>query len=858
MKRYINILLLVLLPFTALAQHIRVLAPRQVEVGEQFQIEYIIYTDNVEGLKLGKMPTGVELLAGPYYTSQRNLQMVNGHMNSNSSESYTYVFMATKRGNFNIPPAKIIVNGQHLASTPVKITASGNANINRSAQINGSARADISAVRPESRVPTGKDLFVKVTANKRTVHEQEPVLLTYKVYTNVNLIRMAGKMPDIKGSHVQEIPLPQQKTFRTEKLNGRTYHTTTWSQYVVYPQITGKLRIPSVTFTGVIRPTLDDFDPFAFMNDGGDIPRQLQAEGLTIDVVPLPQKPANFSGAVGKLSMTAQLSKSNIKEGDPINLRVVIAGIGNLKLMRQPIVKFPNGFDVYDSKQTDKTHLTSNGVEGSMVYDFLAVPRKQGKYTVPPVSFVYFDTTTNSYKTLTTQAFQISVAKGDGTTQSVEAFTGNTKQDIHGLKTKETDMLAETNFFNSWGYWIVLLLILGGFVGALVMLRKRANIKGDIARLKGKNAERVALNRLHKANVFMEMHKAEDFYDENLKALWGYVSDKLTVPVEQLSRENIKEKFAELGIDGSVIDKFIEALDECEFQRYAPGDEQGNMSLTYDAAVKAITDIEEAMRNQRNNTSKKANGKSFLLLFAIVIALSAIALRASANTLDMAAKAYNKANYTEAIRIYKQLIKQKPSAILYYNLGNAYYRNNEVTQAIIAYERSLKLVPSDEDARYNLQLAQSKTIDRLSPESDLFLTRWLHAIVYSFSIDTWAIISLLVLLCSLSFMLLYFLAVDVKRRKIGFFSALSFLLLFIFSFSFAKIQQNEKRNTNQAVIVASIATVKATPDAKGENAVTLHEGTKVDIVDGSISGWKGIRLPDNTTGWIPTNQLEEI
>ena len=191
-------------------------------------------------------------------------------------------------------------------------------------------------------------------------------------------------------------------------------------------------------------------------------------------------------------------------------------------------------------------------------------------------------------------------------------------------------------------------------------------------------------------------------------------------------------------------------------------------------------------------------------------------------------------------------------------MGNAYYRNNEVTQAIIAYERSLKLVPSDEDARYNLQLAQSKTIDRLSPESDLFLTRWLHAIVYSFSIDTWAIISLLVLLCSLSFMLLYFLAVDVKRRKIGFFSALSFLLLFIFSFSFAKIQQNEKRNTNQAVIVASIATVKVTPDAKGENAVTLHEGTKVDIVDSSISGWKGIRLPDNTTGWIPTNQLEEI
>lgn len=858
MKRYINILLLVLLPFTAVAQHVRVLAPRQVEVGEQFQIEYIIYTDNVEGLKLGKMPSGVELLAGPYYTSQRNLQMMNGHMSSSSSESYTYVFMATKRGNFNIPPARIVVNGQRLASTPVKITASGNANVSRSAQSNGAARADISITRPESRVPMGKDLFVKVTANKRTVHEQEPVLLTYKVYTNVNLVRMAGKMPDIKGSHVQEIPLPQQKTFRTERLNGRTYHTTTWSQYVVYPQVTGKLRIPAVTFTGVIRRNIDDFDPFAFMDDGGDITRQIRTDGITIDVKPLPQKPANFSGAVGKLSMTAQLSKNNVREGNPINLRVVIAGVGNLKLMRQPVVKFPGGFDVYDPKLTDKTHLTSNGVEGSIVYDFLAVPRKQGKYTVPPVSFVYFDTTTNSYRTLTTQAFQVNVAKGDGTTQDVEAFTGNGKQDIRGLKTRETDMLAETNFFNSWTYWLAVLLLVGGFVCALTMLRKRANIKGDIARLKGKNAEHVALNRLHKANVFLEMHKAEDFYDENLRALWGYVSDKLNVPVEQLSRDNVKEKFAELGIDGSVIDKFVAALDECEFQRYAPGDERGNMSLTYDAAVKAITDIEEAMRNQRNKAGKKGNGRAFLLLFTIVLGLSALSLRASAATLDEAARAYNKANYSEAIRIYKLLIKQKPSGILYYNLGNAYYRKNDVTQAIIAYERALKLVPSDEDARYNLQLAQARTIDRLSPESDIFFMHWLHAVVYSLSIDAWAVVSLVVLLLCLSFLLLYFLTLDVTKRKIGFFSALGLLLLFVLCVTFAKMQQNEKRNANQAVIVASIATVKKTPDVKGDSAVTLHEGTKVEIIDSSIDGWKGIRLPDETMGWIPASQLEEI
>ena len=204
------------------------------------------------------------------------------------------------------------------------------------------------------------------------------------------------------------------------------------------------------------------------------------------------------------------------------------------------------------------------------------------------------------------------------------------------------------------------------------------------------------------------------------------------------------------------------------------------------------------------------------------------------------------------------MIKQKPSGILYYNLGNAYYRKNDVTQAIIAYERALKLVPSDEDARYNLQLAQARTIDRLSPESDIFFMHWLHAVVYSLSIDAWAVVSLVVLLLCLSFLLLYFLALDVTKRKIGFFSALGLLLLFVLCVTFAKMQQNEKRNANQAVIVASIATVKKTPDVKGDSAVTLHEGTKVEIIDSSIDGWKGIRLPDETMGWIPASQLEEI
>lgn len=264
------------------------------------------------------------------------------------------------------------------------------------------------------------------------------------------------------------------------------------------------------------------------------------------------------------------------------------------------------------------------------------------------------------------------------------------------------------------------------------------------------------------------------------------------------------------------------------------------------------------MRNQRTKTTEKSSGKTFLLLLAIAFALFALSQHVSAATMKDAEKAYSKGNYAEAIKNYKEMIKQQPSAALYYNLGNAYYRKNDITQAIIAYERALKLSPSDEDTRYNLQLAQAKTIDRLSSESDVFFMRWLHTAVYSLSIDAWAVASLVLLLCSLVFVMLYLLATSIKKRKLGFFTAVSFFLLFVISFVFAKKQLNDTQNTTKAIIVASIATVKSTPDVKGENAMTLHEGTKVEIVDNSMDGWKGIRLSDKTTGWIPANQLEEI
>ena len=346
---------------------------------------------------------------------------------------------------------------------------------------------------------TGKDLFIKVTANKRRVHEQEPVLLTYKVYTLVDLTQLEGKMPDLTGFHSQEIPLPQQKSFHVERVNGRPYRCVTWSQYLMYPQMTGSLQIPSITFKGIVVQQNRNVDPFeAFFNGGSgyvEVKRNIVAPGLTVQVDPLPAKPLGFSGGVGKFNITASVSSKEVKAGSPITLRVVVGGTGNLKLIKQPVVEFPKGFDKYDPKVTDKTKLTNAGVGGNMVYDFLAVPRNQGKYTIPSVSFIYYDVDANAYKTLHTQPFVVNVTPGDGkgTTESFDKIIDN---DIHSIKSGETSSSASGKvFFDSAAYWICLLLPLLSFIVLLIVFRRRAIENGDVVKMRGKRANKLARKR---------------------------------------------------------------------------------------------------------------------------------------------------------------------------------------------------------------------------------------------------------------------------------------------------------------------------------------------------------------------------
>ena len=853
MKRLTTIFGLLLAAVVAMAQTLTGSAPSHVAVGEQFRLTYTVNTQNVSDFRAGSIPNELEVLIGPNRSMQSSYQMINGHTSSSSSITYTYIVCASKNGTYTISPAHIVVDGKTISSNSLTIKVSGSAQSN-----SGSSRQhrnEEEEIRDAGSQISGSDLFIKVSANKKRVHEQEPILLTYKVYTLVGLTSLRGDMPDLKSFYTQEVDLPQQKSFSVETLNGRTYKTTTWSQYVMFPQTTGKLEIPSITFEGIVVQQNRNIDPFeAFFNGGSgyvEVKKKIQAPGIEIQVDPLPERPANFSGGVGKFNVSAQLDKTETKANDPISMRIIVSGTGNLKLIKQPVVNLPKDFDKYEPKVTDKSKLTTNGIEGSMVYDLLIVPRHQGQYEIPPVEFTYFDTAENAYKTVKSESFTLDVAKGSDA-GAVNDFSGQDLQelnkDIRYIKTGSTNQHSLNDFFfGSSAYWISLCLLAVVFVSLFVIFRQRAIDNANVTKARGKKANKVATKRLKKASRLMADNKPGEFYDEVLRALWGYVGDKMNIPVEQLSHDNISMRLAERNVDETVISQFIGALDECEFERYAPGDPKGNMNKVYEKAMTAIEKIEGSMKKRR------PAAKATVLLLLLFLPLSGHAV-----TKAEADSAYIRGQYQQAIKDYEMLLKQGASADLYYNLGNAYYRSENITRAVLNYERALLLSPGDRDVRFNLQIARAKTIDKIVPESEMFFFTWYRSLVNLMSVDAWAWTALIALALLIVLLLVYLFSDRIWLRKIGFFGGFVLLILFALSNLFAWQQKQDLLFRKGAIVISPSVTVKSTPAKNGTDLFILHEGTKVSITDGTMKGWMGIRIADGKEGWIESNMIEEI
>ena len=577
-------------------------APDAVAVGDQFRLSYTVNTQKVKNFRAPSIK-GFDVLMGP--SRSYSMQSING--NTTETLTFTYILLAQKEGEYTIPGATITANGDQMLSNSVKIKVlpADKANSSQSGNAQSTSRSSSSGTSISNN-----DLFITATASKTTAYEQEAILLTYKIYTVVDLRGFDNvKLPDFKGFHSQEVELPNDRRWGLEHYKGRNYHSTIYRQFVLFPQQSGKLTIDAARFDASIEKMDAIDDPFeAFFNGGAgsiQIKKTLMTPKLTIDVKPLPAgKPADFSGGVGEFNISSSINSTKVKTNDAITVKVVISGTGNLKLVGEPEVKFPEDFEVYDPKVDSKFRLTNAGLSGNKVIEYLAIPRNAGPYKIPAIKFSYFDIKSRSYKTLTTEEYTVQVEKGAGNaSQTIANFTNKEdlkvlNEDIRFIKQNDVKLSPKGEyFFGSMGYWLFYIIPGLIFIACFLIYRKQIAANANVAKVRTKKANKVAVKRMKQAGKLLAANEKDAFYDEVLKALWGYISDKLSIPVSQLSKDNIEEELRKYGVAEDLIKEFLNALNSCEFARFAPGDANQAMDKVYTDSLEVISKMENSIKH---------------------------------------------------------------------------------------------------------------------------------------------------------------------------------------------------------------------------------------------------------------------
>lgn len=569
-------------------------APRVVELGEQFRLSFSV---NAKGQNL-KLPelSDFDVLMGPSTSTSSSFSIINGVSSQSVNYGYLFVLRAKKAGKFTISPASINVNGSQFTSNSVTIEV-----VKGSAKPSGGGNDEPAA--KVGSVPKS-DLFVKVILDRRSVYKGDHLIATIKIYSKVNLNGFEDiTLPNFEGFWAQDIELPQQINLQRETLNGEIYNVGTLKKTILFPQQTGNITIAPVKIDCIVQQRVrrsgsffdDFFDSFA------NVKATVVSDPVTVSVNSLPSSPANFSGAVGRFDLSSSITNTSVKENDPVTIKLDVRGTGNIKLINPPKIQLPPDFEVYDPKTTSNFTATSAGVNGSISFEYLFLPRNVGDYTIPPVDFVYFDPSAGKYVTKSTQEFKIRVARGEG---SKNIMSVSSKEDVKMLG-KDIRFLKQGAiqlkpkgyvFFGSLNFY---LLYLGGIAALLALYlfnQKRIRENANIARLKNKKANKIALKRLKDANLYLKKGTAEKFYESITKAFWGYLSDKLTIPVAELTRESASAALEQRKASAEVITGLMHILDTCEYARFAPGGGSEKMHELYDEATDVMSQMEKEIK----------------------------------------------------------------------------------------------------------------------------------------------------------------------------------------------------------------------------------------------------------------------
>lgn len=578
-------------------------APKSVVAGKRFSITFEI-NNKTDGQPSIPDIDGLRILSGPNYSTFTSRQNVNGRVTTRQTITFTYIVIADNEGEIEIPAASISVDGKKYTSNPLTIKVlPQDKTQNTSRQTTSSASS-----RSSSTDISADDLFVLASLSKTKVYEQEAVLLTYKVYSNVNLVNLDNPVPDLHGFNIQEVQLPQERQFELDRYNERNYNSLVWRQFVLFPQQTGKIEIPAMNFEAVVAvQTRRTLDPFEIMFNGGysyvEVKKKLKSNSLVLDVKELPaDKPAEYSGAVGRFTISSDISTTQLKSNEEFTLKVSVKGEGNMKLMGDPVINFPSEFDAYDPIINNNFKLTKRGFAGEKVYEYIITPRTAGTFELPAAQFTYLDSSTGTYKTIESQPYKLTVEKGN-TTSSQQGGIYVVKEegkilanDIRHIKLGDKDKESTGSLYSSPLYELYYIVPFAIFLLCVLIWRKRIADNANVMRVKTKKANSVAVRRLKNAKQLMRNNKSNEFYDELLKAVWGYMSDKLSIPLSRLSKDNIASELSAKGIDSVAISELNNLLNECEFARYAPGDAGTMMDQLYNKAIDLISKMENSIK----------------------------------------------------------------------------------------------------------------------------------------------------------------------------------------------------------------------------------------------------------------------
>ncbi len=837
-----------------------------VELSERFNVVFVVEGEHAPSDFEWNAGEDFTIVWGPQKGTSTSIQMVNGKTTKSSQTSYTYILQARKTGTFTLPAASAKVKGNTIQSRAVSIQVVDNGS--RSSQQGASSEGESQEQESQS---SEADIFMRLSLSRSSVVVGEPVTATLKIYHRTNLVGFENaRFPSFNGFWSQEVESPSNIEFQREQVNGKMYNAAVLRRWVIIPQKSGDQTIEPAEIVCLVnqqrrRSTGSIFDDF-FESDYVTTRQRVYTSSPTLHVSALPAgAPASFGGGVGDFTVQARLSKDSLKTHDAASLLVTVSGKGNIALLEAPKVNFPPDFEVYDVRTT--VNADKSGTSGSKTFEYPFIPRSPGDFTIDPVKYGYYDVSARRYQTSATDSLHLKVARVAGSGAAVQDSGSSLVVDRKGVKNlgddirfirTRTSLGAAKGFLVYSPLWwgLVAVLLLAG-LGFWLGFRKIAARKADVAGTRNRKATRMALKRLSQARDFLQKNLYTAFYEELHRSLLGFVGDKLSMDMAEQNKENIAAALKEGGVPEATADEFTALLDACEFARYAPDAGHDAMNAHYEKAVSLITAIDSSMKKTPVHTGMVSAVTALLLLAS---PLAAQAAESYPDSLWKAGvEAYTAGDYASALKDWEEVRSAGlMSRELYYNLGNAYFKNGEIAPAILWYERALRLDPSDGDVRHNLEYARSQTQDRIDEVPEIFFEQWGHKVCYLLPSDTWAVLSLVFLALTVALALLFLLGSTSGKRRLGFFAGIVTLLLTLLGWDFAQWQKTEAERQDMAIVMRPVSSVKSSPSAdSAKDLFILHEGTRVKLLD-SVSGYTNIELADGRQGWLPSRDIEII